>query len=178
VDQTTTQSVTTYDFQFGDTLSGNSTLSSDLVRWRRSPVAALWAVQQTSSAMYQVATPYLYRYLRITHHQLILLLRNFRNITRIHEVIIQDPEFNSHPLDFPLYHRLQWALSFVKELHLTVYSNHSMAWDCLTIYTEICTALKVLGRPPLWSALDKIGVRVRETDEDDCGSTQLRVPLR
>ena len=165
--QTSTQSTTTYDIESGDTHSDDSTLSTDLVQRRRSPVAALWAVQQTSSAIYQVATPYLYRYLRITHHGLILLLRNFRNITRIHEVINQDPEINSHPLDFQLYHRLQWALSFVLELHLTVYSNHSMAWDCLTMYTEICTALKVLGRPPLWSALDKVGVTVREMGENE-----------
>ena len=150
----------TDDLGFDHTLSDDSTPSDDLAQLSRSPVAALWAVQRSSSAMYQVATPYLYRYLRITHRELIRLLWTFEDITRIDEVINQDPENDSHPLDYHLYHRLQWALSSVKELHLTVYSRHDLGGN-LTIYTEISTALKILGRPPLWSALDKVSVRVR-----------------
>jgi hypothetical protein len=163
-DRTSTYSISTDDFEFDDVLSDHSTLSADCPRLNQSPVRALRAVQQTSSAIYQIATPYLYQNLRITHHKLIVLLRQFEHVTRVHEVINLDPGNDSHPLDYHLYHRLQWTLSFVEELHLTVYSNHDMAVALLSDYTNICTALDVFGRPPLWPALNKVGVRVRDID--------------
>jgi hypothetical protein len=129
---------------------------------KRAPTAALRAIQQTSSAIYEVATPFLYRYLRVTSPQIMNLLRLFYRVAEVQEVIMQDRRKDIHPLDYHLYHRLQWALSSVRQIHLTLDPYFGMRDDWLSDYTELCTVLRRLGRPHLWPALDKVSIRVRD----------------
>lgn len=123
---------------------------------------ALSAMQETSSAIYVIATPFLYRCLRLSNSAMITLLDNFGDTYEIQNVISKDPDEDAHPIDYHLYHRLRWALSSVKEIHLTLLPNRDMSDDCLEPYTEICTALKVFGRPCLWPKLDRVSVKVRD----------------
>jgi hypothetical protein len=132
---------------------------------KQAPISALRAVQQTSSAIYGVATPFLYRYLRVTSPQIMSLLRLFCGIEEIQEVILLDRNNHIHPLDLHLYHRLRLALSFVQELDLTICSNRDMSAGWLIDYIELCTVLRRLNLPHLWPALDKVSIRVR----DGCG---------
>jgi len=127
---------------------------------KRAPTAALRAIQQTSSAIYEVATPFLYRYLRVSSPQMRCLLESFREVVDLRDVILQDRRNDVHPLDYHLFHRLQWALSSVQEIHLVIHANHYMPARHLAKYTDICTALGVLDRPLLWGKLDKVTIRV------------------
>ena len=129
---------------------------------KRAPTAALRAIQQTSSAIYEVATPFLYRYLRVTSWEITSMLRSFHEVVGVREVILQDRRKDIHPLDYHLYRRLQWALSSVRQIHLAVDPYFDIRDDFLIDYTEICTVLRRLGRPHLWPALEKVSIRVRD----------------
>jgi hypothetical protein len=127
---------------------------------KRAPTAALRAIQQTSSAIYEVATPFLYRHLRVSSPQMQCLLDNFQDVGELRDVILQDRRDDVHPLDYHLYHRLQWALSFVREIHLVIHANHRISAVHFAKYTDICTALEVLDRPLPLAKPDKVTIRV------------------
>jgi hypothetical protein len=130
---------------------------------KRAPTAALRAIQQTSSAIYEVVTPFLYRYLRVTSSEITSMLRSFHEVVGAREAILRDPGDDIHPLDYHLYHRLRWTLSSVQEIHLTLSSCWTMDSDWLRDYTELCTVLRRLDRPHLWPTLDKVSVKVRDS---------------
>lgn len=122
---------------------------------------SLRTTQSTSSTIYLVTTPYLDHHLDLDYHSIPRLFNLFREIIRHDwQVLNEDLVDDKHPLDPHRFHRLRWALSFVKTIHVTPVVNGGMFPALIEDYTDICTALRVYHRPTLWSSLDSVPVHV------------------
>lgn len=135
---------------------------------------SLRKLQSASSAMYLVATPYLYRHLHLGAYRLFRLSFPLMSRRLDLKTFGQDLANNlQHPLDLHVYHRFRWALSHVKKIR--VYPTDPASEHCpdhyIKAYTSICSALNLFDLPNLWPALDTVKV------ETSCWSRDWRNPV-
>jgi hypothetical protein len=100
---------------------------------------------------------------------------SFKNHWRVlNEDLVDDKQ----ALDQHLFHRLRWALSFVKTIHVTPVQNSSMKPSVIKDYSDICTTLRVTRRPTLWSSLDLVHISypVLDSEFSSWGDTYLDFP--
>ena len=135
-------------------------------------------IQSTSSAVYTIATPYLYRDL---HFGIGLkgfgkLLRLFNDVSPSPHLLIQDLASDAvHPLDLDLYGRLCWALAFTKSINLVLrYGTFEVPPSDTRMYLDICGGLRVLGLPTIWSALDNVSVLLDGSDQEQDNFSYVR----
>ena len=124
-------------------------------------------LQSTSSAVYLVVSPYLYRQLTLETNGMFKLFRMFDDVVLDFDVFSLDyATINRHPIDMHLYHRLLWSLAFVRTIVLPEFGL-----ECETktfeSYTNINAAMKVF-RQSMWPALESVHLgESLDSDEDN-----------
>jgi hypothetical protein len=149
----------------GNTDAATTRFEIDDTHFRNAATRALRAMQSTSSSIYVMTTPFLYRTLWVTNETFPDLLRLFDGATHYREAVFQDRDEEVHPLDYHTLHRLQWVLSCTREIHLTlIEDSNKIPYKELQDYNEFCIVLKRLDRPSLWKNVDKVSIRMRGYD--------------
>jgi len=124
-------------------------------------------IQSTSSAVYSVVSPYLYRHLTLKTDGLITLLRLFDDVVLDLEVFSLDyATIEPHPIDMHLFHRLLWSLAFVQTILLPECGPrwHSLP-ETVQCYTDTNAAMTVFRRS-LWPTLDSVYIAAPVDDND------------
>jgi hypothetical protein len=136
---------------------------------------SLCKLQSTSSAMYMMTTPYLYHDLDFGRKwgdglaPFRRLISLFDHIVSDRQLFLQDhPVSNQHPIDLDLYHRLRWALSFVKTLKILLPAElYDLSKYDIEMYTDIVATLRVLQLGSIWPALESVTIKIDGLDGED-----------
>jgi len=125
-------------------------------------LGTLAKLQSTSSAIYTLVTPYLYRHIIVNQVQLITLFRLFETFPRsdnkrfLEEVV----PLKTHLLDLHIVYRLRKFFSYTRELSIVFLLDQNLeaemnqiVLNCLDRYKEIAIGLSAFSGPSLWPRL-------------------------
>ena len=127
-------------------------------------LGTLAKLQSTSSAIYTLVNPYLYRHIIVNQVQALTLFDLFRGFPRDDNRLFLETNVppNTHLLDLHIVYRLRSFFSHTRELSIMIHANEELdrefkeeCQERLERYKEIVIGLSAFSGPTLWPTLQQ-----------------------
>jgi hypothetical protein len=128
-------------------------------------VQALARLQATSSAMYTLVTPFLYRSINLDQDTAKKLFSLFESVAPSdYRLFAQTVPLNIHPIDLPLPHRLHSHFKHTRDLSLFLddYDYSLLTLSNFSSYIKVVHGLEFMGGATLWPMMKRLVLKIQD----------------